>query len=86
MKDKVFEELMPLIQKLHTPKLKLLFKSPYFAWVLPVVGAIVIASPLPDEAGVSMLGLSKIKQWQFFMLAFVLNSVGIFVIVSASRL
>ena len=86
MKDKVFEELMPLIQKLHTPKLKLLFKSPYFAWVLPVVGAIVIASPLPDEAGVSMLGLSKMKQWQFFLLAFVLNSVGIFVIVSASRL
>lgn len=86
MKDKVFEELLPLIRKLHTPKLKLLFKSPYFAWILPVVGAFIIASPLPDEAGVTMLGLSKIKKWQFFLLAFVLNAVGIFLIVSATKL
>lgn len=86
MKDRVFEELMPLIRKLHTPRLKTLFKSPYFAWVLPVVGALVIASPLPDEAGVTMLGLSKIKKWQFFLLAFVLNAAGIFIVVSAARL
>lgn len=86
MKDKVFEELLPLFRKLHSPKIKILFKSPYFAWFLPVAGAFVIASPLPDEAGVSMLGLSNIKRWQFFLLAFVLNVVGIFLIVSAARI
>ncbi len=86
MKDKVFQELLPLMRKLHRPKLKILFKSPYFAWVLPVTGAFVIASPFPDEVGVSMLGLSKIKKWQFFALAFVLNTVGIFIIVSAAQL
>jgi len=86
MKDRVFEELMPLIQKMHTPKIKVLFKSPYFAWVLPVFGAFIIASPLPDEVGVGMLGLTKIKRWQFFLLAFVLNAVGIFIVVSATRL
>ncbi len=66
MKDRVFAELMPLASKLQTPRMKVLFKSPYFAWILPVVGAFVIASPLPDEVGVSMMGLSKVKQWQFF--------------------
>lgn len=86
MKDKVFEELLPLIRRMHTPKIKVLFKSPYFAWVLPVFGAFIIASPLPDEVGVGMLGLSKIKRWQFFLLAFVLNAVGIFLVVSATRL
>lgn len=86
MKDRVFEELMPLIQKMHTPKIKILFKSPYFAWVLPVFGAFIIASPLPDEVGVGMLGLTKIKRWQFFALAFSLNAVGIFLVVSATRL
>jgi len=86
MKDKVFEELLPVIRKMHTPKIKILFKSPYFAWVLPVFGAFIIASPLPDEVGVGMLGVTKIKRWQFFLLAFALNAVGIFVIVSASRL
>lgn len=86
MKDRVFEELLPLARKAQTPRMKALFKSPYFAWVLPLVGAFVIASPLPDEIGVSMLGLSKVKQWQFFLLAFVLNAVGIFLVVSAARL
>lgn len=86
MKDRVFGELLPLVRRAQTPRMKALFKSPYFAWVLPVVGAFVIASPLPDEIGVSMLGLSRVKKWQFFLLAFVLNAVGIFLIVSAARL
>ena len=86
MKDHVFAELLPLARKAQTPRLKILFKSPYFAWILPVVGAFLIASPLPDELGVSMLGMSKVKKWQFFLLAFVLNTVGIFLIVSAARL
>ena len=86
MKDRVFEELMPIVRKLHTPRLKTLFKSPYFAWILPLAGALIIASPLPDEAGVSMLGLSKVRKWQFFILAFCLNAGGIFLIVSAGRL
>ncbi len=86
MKDRVFEELLPVVRRLHTPKIKLLFKSPYFAWLLPLVGAFVIASPLPDEVGVSMLGLSAIKKWQFFALAFVLNAIGIFIVVSVAQL
>ncbi len=85
MTDRVFNEVLPLVKKLHTPKLQLFFKSPYFAWILPLVGAFVIASPLPDEVGVSMRGLSKIKRWKFFLLAFALNSIGIFIIVSTAR-
>jgi hypothetical protein len=85
MRDKVFDELRPVLLRLQTPKVKILFKSPYFAWLLPLVGAFIIASPFPDEVGVSMLGASKIRQWQFFLLAFVLNALGIFVIVSFAR-
>jgi hypothetical protein len=33
-----------------------------------------------------MMGLSKVKQWQFFILAFALNAVGIFLVVSAAQL
>ncbi|MCA9346228.1 hypothetical protein KC960_01945 [Candidatus Saccharibacteria bacterium] len=86
VKDRVFQELLPIARKLHTPRMKALFKSPYFIWILPVVGAFVIASPLPDEVGVGMMGMSKIKRWQFFVLAFVLNAVGIFIIVSAAAI
>lgn len=85
MKDKVFEELRPLFLRLHQPKLEILFKSPYFAWMLPVFGAFIIASPLPDEVGVSVMGLSKIKRWQFFALAFVLNATGILLTISVAQ-
>lgn len=85
MKDKVFEELRPVFMKLPKSKLNILFRSPYFAWMLPLFGAFIIASPLPDEVGVSVMGLSKIKRWQFFVLAFVLNSVGILLTILAAQ-
>jgi divalent metal cation (Fe/Co/Zn/Cd) transporter len=58
--------------------------SKYFSWTLPVIGAILIASPLPDEIGVSLMGISKMKTYQFLIISFLLNATGIFLIVSAS--
>lgn len=86
MKDKVIEEVMPLLRKLHTARTRALFRSPYFAWLMPVLGALIIVSPFPDEIGVSMLGLTKIRAWQFFLVTFVLNALGIFLVVTAARL
>ena len=68
-------------QKEH---MKHVMHSKYFAWSLPVIGAIIIASPLPDEIGVSLLGLSKMKSYKFIIISFLLNSIGIFLIISAS--
>ncbi|OHA18214.1 MAG: hypothetical protein A2664_01965 [Candidatus Taylorbacteria bacterium RIFCSPHIGHO2_01_FULL_46_22b] len=82
LKDRVFEELAPLFRKFGNSYVSSVFKTPYFAWLLPVLGAIIIASPFPDEIGIGLMGLSKIKFWQFMLLAFVLNAVGIFIVVS----
>lgn len=51
-----------------------------FWWIAPLSGAIVIGSPLPDELGLLMLGLSHIRLVQFIPLAFAGNVVGIFAI------
>ncbi|MBI5044550.1 MAG: hypothetical protein HZC02_01360 [Candidatus Levybacteria bacterium] len=56
----------------------------YFSWTLPVIGAVIIASPLPDEVGVSLMGISKMKTYQFLIVSFILNAIGIFLVVSAS--
>jgi hypothetical protein len=85
IKDEVFKELSPLLRKLGRPYSKVLFRSPYFAWLLPLTGAFIIASPFPDEIGVSMLGLSRLRQWQFFAVALALNAVGIFIVVTTAR-
>lgn len=58
--------------------------SKYFSWTLPVVGAIIIASPFPDEIGVSLMGISKMRTYQFLFISFVLNAIGIFLVVTAS--
>lgn len=65
--------------------LKLLY-SKYFSWTLPVIGAIIIASPFPDEIGVSLMGISKMKTYEFLIMSFVFNAIGIFLVVSASSL
>lgn len=85
-KDRVLEEILPLLGRLQTARTRALFKSPYFAWIMPFIGALIIASPLPDEIGVSMLGASKIRPWQFFIVTFALNTMGIFLVVSVTRL
>jgi hypothetical protein len=50
------------------------------SWFLIVLGAIVIASPLPDELGSGLFGSSKLKPKYFIPISFVLNAFGIFVI------
>lgn len=85
LKDRVFEELMPAFQKMGGTYITDLLQTPYFSWLLPIIGAIIIASPFPDELGVGMMGLSRVKNWQFILITFILNSVGIFMIITFAR-
>ena len=84
VKDDLLNELKPIYHKLGGDHITRTLHTPYFSWSLPVLGAIIIASPLPDEIGVSLIGISKMKTYQFIFLSFVLNSIGIFLVVSAS--
>lgn len=87
LKNKVFKELTPLLKEAKgIRKISHLFRTPYFSWLIPIIGAALIASPMPDEVGVGMLGLSKIKNWQFLLITFILNAVGIFIIVALARI
>jgi len=82
LRDKIFDELKPLFYRFGGTLLKKLFLTPYFAWLIPIFGAVIVASPLPDEVGITMLGLSKVKTWQFLLITFLLNSVGILILVT----
>jgi hypothetical protein len=42
-------------------------------------------SPFPDEVGLGLLGMSKVKTWQTLALLYLLDVVGIFLIVIAAR-
>lgn len=59
--------------------------KPAIAWSLASVGAIIIASPLPDELGSGLLGLSNLPKKYFLPLSFILNGVGIWIIATVAR-
>lgn len=84
IKDNLSSELGSLYDHVDGDHhLQKILHSKYFSWTLPVIGAIIIASPFPDELGVSLMGISKMRTYQFLIVSFFLNSIGIFLIVSA---
>ncbi len=85
LKDNVFEEIKPVFMKLGGSYIQRLLSTPYFAWFAPVLGAIIIASPFPDEIGVGLMGISKLKNWQFLTISFLLNSLGILIIITLAK-
>ncbi len=85
LKDRLFAELKPVFMHHGGKPLQKLFKTPHFSWLLPIVGAIVIMSPAPDEVGLGLLGISKIKTWQLMGLFFFLDSLGIFLIIVLAK-
>jgi hypothetical protein len=85
IQDNMVGEISRVFKRIDAKhRIRHLFHSKYFSWTLPVVGAIIIASPLPDEIGVSLMGISQMKTIQFLPLSFILNAIGIFLVVSAS--
>lgn len=53
------------------------FHHGFMKWLAPLTGAIIIASPLPDELGLAILGLSGMSLWIFLPLTFFFNFLGI---------
>lgn len=82
IRDGISEELQPLFTRMgNQPYIQKVLSTPYFFWVTPLLGAIIIASPFPDEIGITLLGISRIKTWQFILISFALNTLGISIIV-----
>ena len=47
---------------------------------MPLTGAIIIASPLPDELGLAMMGLSRVPIAAFIPISYTMNFLGILLI------
>ena len=81
VKDRLSEHLMELIKHQGGGKrLRVLLKLKYFRWLTFLVGGLIIASPLPDELGISLLGFSKMRMRFFVALSVVFNFIGILLI------
>lgn len=85
IRDSVSEDLHYLFSKIRHEKLSLFLHGRFhelrvYRWLVPLMGALIIASPLPDELGLAILGLSKVKSKTMVPLTFAFNFLGILII------
>lgn len=77
-------EIMHFFQYWGGDDIRKLVHTKYFSWTLPVLGALIIASPLPDELGIGLMGISRLNTLEFIALSFLLNTLGIITIILAA--
>jgi len=80
VKNRLFEDILYLLKKSKSERLISIFRLKIFRWSIAFLGALIIASPLPDEFGLMMMGFSKIKTSLFIPISFLLNFLGIMII------
>lgn len=80
IKNNLSKDLIYLVRKTRNERFSSIFRLRLFRHLMTLAGAVVIASPLPDELGLAMMGLSKIKTSLFVPISFLLNSTGILII------
>lgn len=87
IKDKLSNELELVYDQIDSHQhIAKLMHTKYFSWTMPVIGGLIIASPFPDELGVSLMGISKMSTVRFFIITFILDLLGIFLLVGAAKL
>lgn len=82
IKDDLTQEIGEMLTLSEKELLKKLVEINIIKKLLPVIGVIIIALPLPNELGVACLGLSNFSKKQFLLISFAANAVGIALVAS----
>ena len=85
IRDRLADDLVYLLRLSHHERWLAIFHRRLFRRLIPFLGALVIISPLPDELGIAMMGLSRMKTLMFVPLSFGLNFIGIVIVGIISR-
>lgn len=77
IKDHLFKDIIAGLNEQGSQKILKLRSHKILKILFCIIGAIIVAVPLPDEIGLALMGLSKIKTKNFIILSFLLNGLGI---------
>ena len=80
VRNRVVKDASLLLRGKRWKGLRHLFKSRFMHRVLPVIGALIVASPFPDEVGLTLMGVSKLTTTQFLLISYTMNFLGILLI------
>ena len=76
----ISEDIDYLLSFARKNRFSVIFKTRLFRYFVPFIGALIIASPFPDELGIAMMGISKMSNRAFFIISYIMNAAGIGVI------
>ncbi len=86
IRDRFSEDLMGVFRHdTRGKRLKALFHLKIFRWLSVLLAGLIIASPLPDELGIGLLGFSKFNISLLVPLSFAFNFLGIYIIGTLAR-
>lgn len=80
VRDRVGADIRFLLGYTKHRRFPAIFKTRLFHSLTPFVGALIIASPLPDELGLALLGFSKVPERSFIFITYAMNALGILLI------
>ncbi len=86
IRDTLAQDLKAVIKPKKYKKLVSYFHGGFFRFLSPVIGGLIIASPLPDEAGLALMGMTKVRSYYVIPLSFAMNVLGIWGIISVAKI
>lgn len=85
IRDRLADDIKALFPKSSVRRFLNSFHFGFWKWLAPLLGALIIASPLPDEFGLSLLGLSRTRIVVLLPIAFAMNFIGILAVAAVAR-
>jgi hypothetical protein len=76
-KDGIAKEIEPVYKSIGRSHFKALLSTGHFRRLDPVLGGILILTPLPREIGLNLIGIHKLKSFEFIAISAFVNVVGI---------
>lgn len=86
IKDRFAKDLMSSIRPSVIKRILNSFHLGFMKYLSPFLGALIIASPLPDELGLTLLGISKVRIFVLIPIAFIMNFIGIYLLLHFAQL
>lgn len=85
-RDSIKDDIDFVLSHTGLKKTKHAFRMKAMRWFLSSVGALIIASPFPDEIGLALMGVSNMETKIFVPVSYVFNALGIFILANIGAL
>lgn len=78
IKDRFAEDIIHSLKPSVARHVFSSFHLGFMKWLSPVLGALIIASPLPDEFGLALMGISKTRAAVLMPVSFAMNVAAVY--------